>query len=119
MLQASGPDTSALLMADLPAAGADGAAPADSLAQWRAVAARVALAPDQRAALADWRRRFLARLDDVYGRRLLLKAALQQPPPGAAPGGQQQWLEAMLLQAAETSGFSGGFRAAAGRAERA
>lgn len=108
ILQVSGPDATSLLTADMPAAGSDGASPADSLAQWRAVAARVELSPEQRAALADWRRRFLARLDDIYGRRLLHKAALAQAPPApAAPGQQPQWMEALLLQAAEQSGFSG------------
>lgn len=64
VLQASGPDAAALLTANLPAVGADGTSPADSLAQWRMVAARLGLTAEQRALLSDWRRRFLQRLDD-------------------------------------------------------
>lgn len=108
VLQASGPDAAALLTADMPSVGPDGVSPADSLAQWRAVAGRVALTLDQRVALADWRRRFLAKLDDCYGRRLLHKAALAQlPTSGAGAGQAPQWMEALLLQAAESVGFSG------------
>lgn len=100
-----------LLTAGLPSVGADGASPADSLAQWRMVAARVGLTPEQHALLADWRRRFLRRLDDCYGRRLLHKAQLAQLPGGGAaapapPGQPPQWVEALLLQAAESVGFS-------------
>lgn len=74
VLQASGPDAAALLTANMASAGHDGTSPADSLHQWQVVALRVALTPDQHAALADWRRRFLQKIDDCYGRRLLHKA---------------------------------------------
>ncbi|PSC73578.1 YGGT family [Micractinium conductrix] len=104
VLQASGPDAAALLTANLPAVGADGTSPADSLAQWRMVAARLGLTAEQRALLSDWRRRFLQRLDDCYGRRLLHKAQLAQLP--ANGGTQPQCVEALLLQAAESAGFS-------------
>ena len=178
VLQASGPDAAALLTANLPSVGADGASPADSLQQWQRVAARVALTPQQRLMLADWRARYLQQLDDCYGRRVLQKAQVgpwlrhwhtlpclrwtiiacragavvrgeciagrpagcssvllqlgapltrplfhccccRCPPfpvaavqitqlPGGSDGGQQsQWVEALLLQAAQRSGFSG------------
>ncbi len=104
VLHASGPDAAALLTAGMPVApGPDASSPADSLQQWRMVAARVGLTPEQCAALADWRTRFLHRIDDCYGRRLLQKAQLAQLP-GA---GGSQWVEALLLQAAESVGYSG------------
>jgi hypothetical protein len=52
----------------------DGTSPADSLGQWTVVALRVGLTPDQRTLLASWRLRFLKKIDDCYGRRLLHKA---------------------------------------------
>ena len=110
VLQASGPDAAALLTANLPAVGADGTSPADSLAQWRMVAARLGLTAEQRALLSDWRRRFLQRLDDCYGRRLLHKAQLAQLP--ANGGTQPQCVEALLLQVA---GGAGGSAAALSR----
>lgn len=85
------------------APGPDASSPADSLQQWRMVAARVGLNPEQRAALADWRARFLRRIDDCYGRRLLQKAQLAQLPGTSG----SQWVEALLLQAAESAGYSG------------
>ena len=107
VLSASGPDAASLLTANMPSApGPDGASPADSLQQWRMVAQRVALSSPQRAALADWRSRFLHRIDDCYGRRLLLKAQLAQLP-GAGGAAGPQWVEALLLQAAESVGYSG------------
>lgn len=107
ILHASGPDAAALLTANLPvAAGPDAASPADNLQQWRMVAARVGLSPEQRAALADWRTRFLQRIDDCYGRRLLLKAQLAQLPGASG----SQWVEALLLQSAESAGYSGAYR---------
>lgn len=110
VLQTSGADAAMLLTAGLPSVGADGVSPADSLAQWRMVAARVGLAAEQHALLADWRRRFLQKLDDCYGRRLLHKAQLAQLPgaSGAAPppGQPSQWVEVLLLQAAEGVGYS-------------
>jgi hypothetical protein len=103
VLHASGPDAAALLTANITVApGPEASSPADSLQQWRMVAARVGLTPEQRTALADWRARFLRRIDDCYGRRLLLKAQLAQLP-GA---GGSQWVEALLLQAAESVGYS-------------
>lgn len=110
VLQTSGADAALLLTAGLPTVGADGVSPADSLAQWRMVAARVALTAEQHAQLADWRRRFLQKLDDCYGRRLLHKVQLAQLPGAggttAAPGQPPQLVEALLLQAAEGVGFS-------------
>lgn len=104
VLHASGPDATGLLTANMPVApGPDASSPADSLQQWRMVAARVGLNPEQRAALADWRARFLRRIDDCYGRRLLQKAQLAQLPGTSG----SQWVEALLLQAAESVGYSG------------
>ncbi|KAI3438520.1 hypothetical protein D9Q98_000948 [Chlorella vulgaris] len=106
VLQVKGPDAAALLTAGASCLGPDGTSPADSPQQWQVVALRVALSPAQRAALADWRRRFLQKIDDCYGRRLLHKAQLTQLP-GTSLGSQpQQWVEALLLQAAEGVGFS-------------
>ena len=80
VLQASGPDAAALLTANLPSVGADGTSPADSQQQWQRVAARVALTPQQRLILADWRTRYLQQLDDCYGRRVLQKAQVGLGP---------------------------------------
>jgi hypothetical protein len=74
VLGTGGPDAALLLTAGMPPTTADGTSPADSLQQWQVVATRVALTPEQRLALADWRRRFLQQIDDCYGRRLLHKA---------------------------------------------
>jgi hypothetical protein len=78
VLQVKGPDAAALLTAGASCLGPDGTSPADSPQQWQVVALRVALSPAQRAALADWRRRFLQKIDDCYGRRLLHKAQVGQ-----------------------------------------
>jgi hypothetical protein len=107
VLGTGGPDAALLLTAGMPPTTADGTSPADSLQQWQVVATRVALTPEQRLALADWRRRFLQQIDDCYGRRLLHKAQLTQLPGASLNGQAQQWVEVLLMQAAENVGFSG------------
>lgn len=87
------------------ASEAPGSLPADSAAQWAQVAARLQLTLGQRAALAAWRERYVQRVDEIYGRRLLLKAqAVQLPSPGKAR--TLQWAESALLEAASSAGYA-------------
>ena len=105
-LTASGPDAAALLTANVEP-GPCSASPTDSPQQWRMVAHRMVLSPEQRAAVGDWRSRFLQRIKNCYARRMLLRMQMARLPSGDPSGNGSQWAEAVLLQAAEKVGYSG------------
>ena len=92
--QTTGPEAAQLLTGSLAAGAGGGRAdgssadggehqPTDVPRVWQAALERVAPSPQQLTALTQWRMRWLHRIDEVYGRRLLLKA---QVCGGAADG---------------------------------
>eukprot|EP00887_Chlorella_sp_A99_P004764 scaffold4.g4764.t1 len=116
VLHSKGPGAAQLLEGGAMDGGSACAPPAaaDSLAQWREVAARLALAPSQARAVLAWRDALLLRLDEIYGQRLVLKAQLVQDLAahaaaggGAPPAAPPQWAEALLLVAAAGAGYAG------------
>ncbi len=51
--------------------------PADNHQLWQQVAARLQLSAEQLGDIGAWRERYVQQLDEIYGRRLLLKAQVR------------------------------------------
>ncbi|GAB4824047.1 hypothetical protein N2152v2_011093 [Parachlorella kessleri] len=139
VLQASGPGAQQLLLGS--SAGPAGHAaqlpsPADNHQLWQQVGLRLQLSSEQVRDIGLWRDRYVQQLDEIYGRRLLLKAQVVQMGGSSSSsssvaagtsallnGGREadasesggeppQWAESLLLQAVSSAGYSASAHAA-------